>query len=166
MDEEKVAQEAAHYRVYGVRWIELIVYVLATFANALPSMTFVPIVSQTEKFYNITTTEVNVLSMIFLFLYVFGTILSIWLSRRFSMRVVMIIGSILNLGVFIRLLSLIKPNQGYLALLIGQIFPSIAQPIFLNPTALFAARWFAPSQRDIATAICSMSNPLGKILNK
>ncbi|CAF1689280.1 unnamed protein product, partial [Adineta ricciae] len=34
-------------------------------------------------------------------------------------------------------------------------------PFFLNSTALFAARWFAPSQRDIATAICSMANPLG-----
>ena len=166
MIEERVTQEAVHYRVYSTRWIQLIVYVLVSFANALPSMTFVPIISQTEKFYNITTTEVNILPMLYLFLYVFGTILSILLSRKFSMRVIMIIGSILNIGVFIRLFSLIKPNQGYPALVIGQICISIAQPIFINVTALFAARWFPPSQRDIATAIGSMANPLGKILNK
>jgi hypothetical protein len=32
----------------------------------------------------------------------------------------------------------------------------------MNITALFSARWFAPQQRDLATAICSMGNPLGK----
>jgi predicted MFS family arabinose efflux permease len=73
----------------------------------------------------------------------------------------MIIGGILNLGVFIRLLSLINPTNGYSFLILGQIFPAIAAPFFLNSTALFAARWFAPSQRDIATSICSMANPLG-----
>ncbi|CAF1156592.1 unnamed protein product [Rotaria sordida] len=114
------------YRVYDIRWIQLIVYVLATFANAM-------------------CTEVNTLTIIFLFLYVIGTILSIWLSQIFSMRIIMIIGSILNLGVFIRVLSLIKPNMGYIPLLIG----------------LFAARWFPPSQCDIVTAICSMAYPLG-----
>ena len=75
----------------------------------------------------------------------------------------MIVGSILNLGVFIRLFALISPSTGYPALLIGQIFPAIATPFFMNLTALFAARWFAPKQRDIATAIGSMANPLGMI---
>ncbi len=123
-----------------------------------------PIGLQTKQFYNISTTEVNALAIVFLFLYTAGTILSIWLSRKLSMRSMMIIGSILNLGVFIRLLSLIKPSEGYPALIIGQLFPAIAAPFFLNSTALFAARWFPPSQRDIATAICSMANPLGKDL--
>jgi predicted MFS family arabinose efflux permease len=127
-------------------------------------VTFVPIGLQTKQFYNISTTEVNALAIVFLFLYTAGTILSIWLSRKLSMRSMMIIGSILNLGVFIRLLSLIKPSEGYPALIIGQLFPAIAAPFFLNSTALFAARWFPPSQRDIATAICSMANPLGKDL--
>jgi fucose permease len=160
--------ETTSYRVYGIRWIQLLVYVLATFSNAIHGMTFVSIESQTSKFYSITTTQVNSLAIVFFILYIVGTILSIWLSRKFSMRITMIIGSILNLGVFIRLLSLIKPNVGYAyaSLLIGQMFPAIAAPFFLNSTALFAARWFAASQRDIATAIGSMANPLGKISNK
>jgi predicted MFS family arabinose efflux permease len=76
----------------------------------------------------------------------------------------MIIGSILNLGVFIRLLSLINPSQGYSALLIGQIFPALSMPFFSNSPALLAARWFAPSQRDLATAIASMANPIGNAI--
>jgi MFS family permease len=154
--------EVTQYRVYRIRWIQLFVYFLANFANAMLSMTFAPIESETSAFYGITTTQVNALAIIFLFLYVVGTILSIWLYRLFSMRMGVIVGSILNLGVFIRLFSLISPVNGYPALIIGQILPAIAAPFFLNITALFAARWFASQQRDIATAIGSMANPLGR----
>ena len=103
----------------------------------------------------------NLLASIFLFLYIVGAVLAIWLSKKFSIRIIMIIGSILNLGAFIRLLSLINPSQGYVPLIIGQIFSAIAAPFFLNSTALFAAHWFPPSQRDVATSIGSMANPLG-----
>jgi predicted MFS family arabinose efflux permease len=170
MGDEEVAHVAVHlvpqYHVYGIRWIQLLVYFLASFANSIHGMTFAPIESQTKQFYNISTTEVNALAIGFLFLYTTVTILSIWLSRKYSIRVIMIIGSILNFGVFIRVLSLIQPNQGYPALIIGQLFPGIEAPFFLNSAALFAARWFPPSQRDIATAICSMANPLGKDFSK
>jgi hypothetical protein len=125
-------------------------------------MTFVPIESETSAFFGITTTQVNALSIVFLFLYVIGTILSIWFYRFLSMRMGMIIGSVLNLGAFIRLLSLISPSTGYPALIIGQILPAIAQPFFLNIIALLPARWFAAQHRDIITAVCSMCNPLGK----
>ena len=153
------------HRVYGICWIQLLIYVLATFANALTSATFAPIVSQTTLFYSISLTEVNTLAIVFLFLYPVGTGLSIYLSRKFSLRLIMIIGSISNLGIFIRFCSLINPETryAYASLLIGQIFPAIGAPFFLNSAALFSARWFDPSQRDVATSIASMANPLGKI---
>jgi FLVCR family MFS transporter 7 len=158
--------EITNYRVYRMRWVHLLVFVLATFANAMHSETFVPIESETSQFFGITTTQVDVLAVVFLFLYVVGTILSIWVYRLLSLRVRLIVGSVLNLGAFIRLFALISPTNGYPALVIGQILPAIAQPFFLNITALFAARWFAVKQRDIATAIGSMANPLGIIQNE
>lgn len=164
MNSDEIPQEVTHYRVYRIRWIQLIVYVLGTFANAIISMTFAPIETETATFYNITTTQVNSLAIIFLFLYPFGTILSIWLSKTLSMRMIICIGSVLNMGVFIRLLSLIKQINPFISLIIGQLFPGIGAPFFLNSITLFASRWFSPSQRDIATSICSMANPLGSIL--
>jgi predicted MFS family arabinose efflux permease len=155
--------EVIQYRVYRIRWIQLFVYFLATFANAIHNMTFAPIESETSAFFGITTIQVNILAIVFQFLFAIGTILSIWLYRLLSLRTGIIIGSILNLGAFIRLFSLISPTNGYPALVIGQIFPAIATAFFLNITALFAARWFPPKQRDIATAIGSMANPLGII---
>ena len=85
-----------------------------------------------KQFYNISTTEVNALAIVCSFIYTPGTILSIWLSRKFSIRIIMIIGSVLNLGVFIRLFSLIQPEQGYAALMIGQILAAISAPFFLT----------------------------------
>lgn len=165
MVDEEVAHESVnvipHYYAYSIRWIQLLVYCLASFANAIHGMTFAPIESQTKEFFNISTTEVNALAIVCSFVYTPGTILSIWLSRKYSLRAILIIGSILNLGVFIRVLSLIQPNYGYSALFIGQLLPAISAPFFLNTSALFAARWFPPSQRDLATAIGSMANPLG-----
>ena len=163
MNEDEIPLDTSEYKVYGIRWIQLLVFFFATLSNGIQGMTFVPIVNQTSEFYQITTSEVNLLSVVFLFLYVVGTAVSIWLSRRFSLRMVIIIGSILNLGVFIRLFSLINRYEGYASLLIGQLFPAVAAPFFLNCPALIAARWFSPSQRDIATSIGSMANPLGKI---
>jgi len=60
-----VEREVENYRVYGIRWIQMIVYILATFANALSGMTFAPIESQTSTFYSITTTQVNALAIVF-----------------------------------------------------------------------------------------------------
>ncbi|CAF1180087.1 unnamed protein product, partial [Rotaria sp. Silwood1] len=76
------------------------------------------------------------------------------------MRTVMIIGSLMNLGAWIRLFALISPTHGYAWLMLGQLLPGLSAPIFFNAAALFAARWFAPGQRDLATAIGSMANPL------
>lgn len=154
--------DSVKYRVYPMRWAQLLIYFLSTFANGMTSMTFVPIVRQTSKYFQITTNEVNLLSILFMFLYIVGASLSIYCGRSLSLRWSMIIGSLLNLGVCIRLVAFVDPHRGYSALVVGQLFPAIAAPFFLNSTALFAARWFAAEQRDIATAIGSMANPIGK----
>ena len=73
--------EVTQYRVYRIRWVQLLVYFLANFANGLPSGTFAPIESETATFFSITTTQVDALAIVFSFLYVVGTILSICLNR-------------------------------------------------------------------------------------
>ena len=50
-EEGSVAQVVPHYRAYKIRWIQLLIYTLAIFANALHAITFAPIESQTTKFF-------------------------------------------------------------------------------------------------------------------
>ncbi|CAF1478776.1 unnamed protein product [Rotaria magnacalcarata] len=156
-----IAVPPENYRVYSIRWLQLIIYALVTFCNGIFPSTFSPIESQATSFFAISTTQNTVLVVISLFLYAPGTVLSMWAFQRFSMRTVMIIGSLMNLGAWIRLFSLITPNQGYAALVLGQILPGLSAPIFFNAAAQFSTRWFARGQRDIITAVCSMANPLG-----
>ncbi len=84
VEEDEIVLDTSKYRVYGIRWIQLLVFVFGTFSNAIHGMTFTPIANQTSEFYQTTISEVNTLAVVFLFLYVLGTSLSIWLSRKFS----------------------------------------------------------------------------------
>ena len=40
----------------------------------------------------------------------------------------------------------------------------MAQPFYLNMPAKIAATWFAVAERDIATTLCSLANPLGSAI--
>lgn len=154
------------YHVYPERWFQLFIYFFGTFTNGMISMTFVPIVNQTSNYFHLTRTEVNFFAFLFLFLSLVGTMMTIYAYRSLSMRWTMIIGSLLNLGVITRFFAFVDPSHSFSSLIIGQIFAALAAPFFLNSTALFAARWFSPKQRDLVTAIASMANPLGKRTRK
>jgi hypothetical protein len=46
-------------------------------------------------------------------------------------------------------------------MLIGQMLASLAGPMYNSLPPALAAAWFSISERDIATAIGSLFNPLG-----
>lgn len=156
--------QPAKYRVYRMRWIQLWIYFFATCVNGMTTTTYVPIVRQTSIFFHITTTQVNLLAVLFMFLYVVGASMYMYCTRLLPLRWTMIIASLLQIGTLIRLVALLDPEHGYSALVVGQILPALAAPFFLNSTAFFAALWFPVSQRDVATAIGSMANPIGEYI--
>ncbi|CAM2723880.1 unnamed protein product [Rotaria socialis] len=49
--------------------------------------------------------------------------------------------SLTNMGTWIRPFSFITFNQGYAALLIGQLLPGLLASIFFNVVATFCSRW-------------------------
>ena len=57
------------YKVYHARWHMLMIFCLLTFTNAFLWIGFAPIVELTEKYYNISSTWVNLLSAIFMIMY-------------------------------------------------------------------------------------------------
>jgi len=95
-----------------------------------------------------------------------GTLLASYLFERFGLRGGMLVGNVVNLLGSILRLSSIKANSqsvqhGYLLLLLGQALCGLVQPVYVNASALLAATWFPVEQRDLATVIASMSNPVG-----
>jgi hypothetical protein len=52
------------------------------------------------------------------------------------------------------------------AVLFGQIAGGLAQPFFTNSPAKLAGEWFPVSERNLATTVASMCNPLGIALGQ
>eukprot|EP00465_Bigelowiella_longifila_P010289 CAMPEP_0185261468 /NCGR_PEP_ID=MMETSP1359-20130426/9850_1 /TAXON_ID=552665 /ORGANISM="Bigelowiella longifila, Strain CCMP242" /LENGTH=420 /DNA_ID=CAMNT_0027848099 /DNA_START=1 /DNA_END=1263 /DNA_ORIENTATION=+ len=106
------------------------------------------------------------LSVVFMILYIPGTYLASYLFERFGLRGTILAANTLNVaGSVLRFASIgtdsTANNGGYALLLIGQGMCGLVQPIFVNAAALIAATWFALEQRDLATVIASMANPIG-----
>lgn len=49
----------------------------------------------------------------------------------------------------------------YAVVFIGQCFGAIGQPFFVNAPSKLAGHWFPAAQREIATTVASMMNPIG-----
>jgi FLVCR family MFS transporter 7 len=147
-------------RVFGYRFVELAVFSIANAVNAVMWISFAPVTTATSKYYGVTSTLVNLLSVVFLAFYLPATVLSMYVYARFSLRVGLLIGTVLTvIGCWIRYGS--ASSQSYGVLLLGQIFAAIAQPFFTNVPAKVAARWFPAEQRAAACSVGSLFNPIG-----
>ena len=73
-------------------------------------------------------------------------------------------------GSLIRYLSSVTIQQGsiwkYVAVLIGQSFLSLAQPMFVNSPGLLAANWFGANERDAAVTIGSLFAVVGNAIGQ
>ena len=159
------------YRSYGARWHTLAIFVTQTFSNAFLWISFAPVAELTQRYYGVSVTAVNMLSVIFMILYAPGSYLAMHLITTSGLRRTMVVGALLNAaGSLVRLGSVWAVSSsssaggggaGYAVVLVGQALPGLAQPLFTNVPAKLAADWFSDSQRDVATVIGALGNVLG-----
>ena len=147
----------------------LFIFCVLTFTNAFLWIGFAPIVELTERYYNVSSTWVNLLSAIFMFMYIPGSYLSMYLITKYGLRCSITVGAVLNaVGGWIRYASVFVAQRSdtpspmaYGMLLVGQALPALAQPLFTNVPAKLAGDWFPNSERDVATVVAALFNPLG-----
>ena len=160
------------YKVYRARWHMLAIFCTLTFTNAFLWISFAPIVTLTERFYGVSATYVNLLSALFMVLYLPGSYLAMYLITKYGLRTSITVGAILNaVGSWLRYSSVLVAAQSgssgqppffaYVLLLFGQSFPALAQPLFTNVPAKLAGDWFPNSERDVGTVVAALFNPLG-----
>lgn len=163
-------EEAKSYQVYSYRWVVLILFVFSGVANAMVLLTWAPITDKAQTYWdNINITAVNLLSVIFQICYVPGTLLALRFSERFSLRGLLLRGGILtSVGCIFRVIgaSVVDSSASgsYALVLFGTIFVGLSQPFYLNMPAKIASTWFGVKERDIATTLCSLANPLGSAI--
>jgi MFS family permease len=153
------------YSVYPLRFGIATVFSLGNLLNAAMWICFAPVENFTQARFGVGPFAVNMLSLVFMILYLPGSVLSVFLMERYGMRATLIVGAVLNtLCALVRWLGaayITDPAVSFGVVMLGQIIGGIAQPIFSNLPSRISGDWFAVTERDLSTTACAMSNPLG-----
>jgi FLVCR family MFS transporter 7 len=169
--------ESENIVVYRERWWVLIVFALAVMVNALLWVTFAPISDITQHYFHLhslvgSTTSVNMLANIFLILYAPGSLLGMIMVKYYRPRNTILVAAFLTaLGALLRYIGAISFNSvgaagSYAIIFIGQSLAAIAQPMLLNFPPALSSIWFPINERDVATTIGSMCNPIGNAIGQ
>ena len=149
------------FKIYGYRWVVLLVFMAVIAANQLAWITFAPITGVAGKYYGVSDLSIGLLSMSFMIVYIFVSIPASWTIDTYGFRVAVGIGAVLT-GVFGLMRGLAAEN--YTLVLISQIGIAVGQPFILNAITKVAARWFPLQERATASGLGSLAMYLGIML--
>jgi MFS family permease len=152
---------AEDFRIYGYRWIVLIVFMGVIAVNQLAWITFAPITGVAAKYYGVSDLSIGLLSMSFMIVYIFVSIPASWVIDTFGFRSAVSIGAVLT-GIFGLTRGL--AGQNYTLVLVSQIGIAVGQPFILNALTKVAARWFPILERATASGLGSLAMYLGIVI--
>jgi len=157
------------YTVYGVRWLILLIFSLLTITNALLWIAFAPIQSLAMDYFSVSSAWINMLSVSFMALYLPGYLAAFFIMNKYNLRVGLIGAAALQtFGAWLRCAAVLGAQdnrapspRGFVLLMLGQCLAALAQPMFTNSPARLSADWFPVRQRNLATTLAAMANPIG-----
>ena len=149
------------FKIYGIRWMMLTVYMVMVAVNQLLWITFAPITGEATKYYAVSDLRIGILSMCFMIVYIVVSIPASWVIDKFGIRIGVGIGAAFT-GIF----GLVRGFAGtdYNWLLIAQIGIAIGQPFILNAITKLAARWFPMEERATAAGLGTLAMYMGILL--
>jgi MFS family permease len=152
---------ADNFKVYGYRWIVLIVFMGVIAVNQLAWITFAPITSVAAKYYGVSDLSIGLLSMSFMIVYIIVSIPASWVIDTYGFRLAVSIGALLT-GIFGLMRGM--AGQNYTLVLVSQIGIAVGQPFILNALTKVAARWFPILERATASGLGSLAMYLGIVI--
>jgi len=148
-------------KVYGYRWIVLMLFMLANIMVQILWISFATVTSVAANFYNVDEFSIYLLSMSFMIIYIPVTFLSAWLIDKYDFKLGTSIGVlfIIIFG-FLRVFTF----KIYPIVLISQLGVAVGQPFLLNSVTKLSANWFPDNERTTATGISLISVFIGVAL--
>jgi MFS family permease len=143
------------------RFLVLTIFSLLTCSNAIQWIMYAPVPEASKAAFSLNTSELNMLSSIYMIVFVAGFFLSCSVIERQSLRVSLLVGALLNLTGAVMKLTLAVAVPRYAVLLAAQTVLAVSQVFLLSAPPLVADEWFPPNQRGGATAVGSMANNFG-----
>jgi len=149
------------FKVYGYRWIVLLVYFIINALMQIQWIIFAPITSEAVAFYNVPAMQIDLLSLIFMVVYIFISFPASYIIDKWGIRIGIGIGAAL-MGVF----GFMKGLYGtsYAMVIIAQIGIAIGQPFVLNSVTKVGARWFPLHERATQAGISVLAQFVGIII--
>ncbi len=155
-----------NFKVYGYRWVMLVVFMFIVAVTQLLWITFGSITKEAVTFFNLHGAHVDelgigLLSLIFMAVYIVVSFPASWVIDTYGLRVGVGIGAVLT-GIFGLMRGLAGSN--YTLVLVAQVGIAIGQPFVLNAVTTVAARWFPVRERVTASGLGSLAMYLGIFL--
>jgi MFS family permease len=124
-------------------------------------ITFAPITGPAAKFYGVTDSQIGLLAMTFMIVYIPLSIPASWVIDRYGFRLAVSIGAVL-MGVFGIARGLAGANY---ALVLACTFGiAIGQPFLMNAWTKVPAKWFSINERATAVGLVTLANLVGTAL--
>ena len=150
-----------NFKVYGYRWVMLVVFMFIVAVTQMLWITFASITTDAVKFYGVSDLSIGLLSMIFMIVYIVVSIPASWIIDTYGLRAGVGIGAAFT-GIFGLMRGLAASN--YTLVLVAQVGIAIGQPFVLNAITTVAARWFPVRERATASGLGSLAMYLGIFL--
>jgi MFS family permease len=153
--------EQSGIKVYSYRWVVLLVYFIINVLMQGQWITFAPITSEAVAFYKVPALQIDLLSLIFMIVYLFVSFPASYIIDTWGIRIGIGIGAVL-MGVF----GFMKGFYGasYNMVVLAQIGIAIGQPFVLNSITKVGVRWFPLHERATQAGISVLAQFLGIII--
>ena len=153
--------EHSGIKVYGYRWVVLLVFFIINALMQMQWITFAPITSEAVAFYKVPAMQIDLLSLMFMIVYLFVSIPASYIIDTWGIRIGIGIGAAL-MGIF----GFMKGFYGasYNMVLIAQIGIAVGQPFVLNSVTKVGVRWFPLHERATQAGISVLAQFVGIII--
>ena len=145
----------------GYRWVILSVFALINAVLQLQWLTFAPIAREARIFYQADALQIDLLSMIFMGVFLLVCIPASYVLDTFGIRKGVGFGAAL-VGLFGLLKGIF--GQSYLMVMVCQTGLAVAQPFIINAVTKVAGRWFPLQERATAVGIATLFQFIGIII--
>ncbi len=148
-------------KVYGYRWVVLLVFSIINAVMQIQWLTFAPIAREARLVYDASALQIDFLSLIFMLVFLVVCIPASYIIDTYGIRIGVGFGAVLT-GVFGLLKGIFALD--YTMVVISQIGLAVAQPFILNAATKVASLWFPINERATAVGIATLSQFIGIII--
>jgi len=150
-------------KVYGYRWVVLLVYMFVSLIMQVYWIAYAPITGEAATHFGVTDLQIGILAMSFMYTYIPLAIPASWAIDTWGFKKAVGAGAVL-MGVCGLLRGVFTTD--YTWTLIFTIGIAIAQPLFLNAGTKMAALWFPIEERATVIGLGSVAPFLGIVIGQ